>query len=426
MRAPPSGVVQALAQASLGDLLFAQSGFWTGRRFVILFLPNLHVGVGAIYDPCTDTWTPADFSSAPAGFTNIASLQPTIAKDAVILLPTDTSTTALSFDTIANRWSSVPIQPPGPTDPNGSLVMPGLTEPQGVALGDGQSFVLGSTGLVPVPPIPSADTFPATFGALRARVGTHLVAWGGAVVDAQGNVDRSQYPDEVLTNAGWIFDVSAGSWRATTNVGAPSPRDDPAALVVGPRLLVFGGSTHTQFGGGTLMMASDGAWLDIGTGAWTSAPGLGAPASYAGRMAWTGRDVVLTGGAGTPTAGAALVGGTNLWRPLPDTDASSVYLNVLPRSSVGGRVVYSSPFYSLAFVLEPQETSWRTIDLSTGPLGGRNQPWMFWTGRRLFYWSGSKPTATTPPPCNAPMGFGCDPGQTVEYLSDGASVGIDP
>lgn len=132
--------------------------------------------------------------------------------------------------------------------------------------------------------------------------GTEVLIWGG-MVDGAGNG----------TASGAAYNPATDTWRAISDVAAPSSRHSHQAVWAGTQLLVWGGYAKGGY-------AKDGGAYDPATDTWTAIP----EASISGRTrhsaVWTGTDLIVWGGLNAQGAlgdGARYAVASKTWTALP-------------------------------------------------------------------------------------------------------------
>jgi len=115
--------------------------------------------------------------------------------------------------------------------------------------------------------------------------GEELVVWGGT---------RDGYGASEVLGDGVAWSPAAGAWRTISAAGAPSPREQHAAVWTGSRMIVWGGRDAPDVSGAAL---ADGAAYDPATDTWSPLPAAGAPAARVAPVAaWTGSALLIWGG----------------------------------------------------------------------------------------------------------------------------------
>jgi hypothetical protein len=247
--------------------------------------------------------------------------------------------------------------------------------------------------------------------------GRRLMAWGGWT-----------YPAGVLGD-GAVLDLPGKAWRKMAAAGAPSPRLEPTAVAwTGARLVVWGGRVATT-APGSLRVVADGALYDPAANRWTPMAAANAPSARTdATVVWTGRRLVVVGGAPQPGGPPLADGG--VYDPAADrwTRLESPPGGVrLPRGNIGplarifvapdGRVVFLPDDLGRIVVLDAERARWST--LAADELGHRNGFRAFLLGRRLIVWGGVTVIAEhlCPPPIpGQPL---CDPFAETAPRNDG-------
>jgi hypothetical protein len=224
-----------------------------------------------------------------------------------------------------------------------------------------------------------------------ALAGHRLLVWGGWAYNLGALGD------------GAVLDLGHKTWKKMTVVGAPSPRLEPTAVAwSGSRLVVWGGRVVTPKPGSPTTLG-DGAQYDPAADRWTPISSVNAPSPRTdATVAWTGRKLVVVGGASTLGGQALRDGGvydpaTDRWTPLPPPPGEVV----LPKANVGpltrilvapdGRVVLLPNHLRQVLVLDADRARWSAIDAQE--LGNRGEYRAFLVGRRLVIWGGVTVTA---------------------------------
>lgn len=235
----------------------------------------------------------------------------------------------------------------------------------------------------------SSNTFPSTGGRYNPTNnfwtpmdssgapggrGTYSAVWTGAKMIIWGGYDDTAY-----LSTGGIYDPSANanSWVPTNNADAPSARYNHAAFWTGSKMIVWGGQSTGVNPGGVF---NDGALYDPSagpTGTWTTMNTIGAPQKGNLRFSvWTGSEMIIFGistdGLNTPYGGIydPSTGPSGTWRTMDTTSAP-----VGGRAAVwtGDRMIVVGLVSSASF--DPGSNYWTTLpaingynSLNTNPL----------------------------------------------------------
>ena len=234
---PAANTWSTMSNVGAPAIRLAFAAVWTGTELVVWggYHPSTFVRYadGARYDPATDTWTPLPALGAPSA---------RYAPGAV--------------------WTGSKV-----------LVWGGMGASLPAA--DGMAFdpVAGTWSPLPVAGAPTARSYHTAIWS-----GTEMIVFGGQV----GGTGSERLA------SGARLDPVAGTWTATPESGAPTPRNEHTALWTGSRLLVWGGRSA--------LFANTGGSYDPVARTWTPLPTAGAPAARSQHCAvWTGEEMIVVG-----------------------------------------------------------------------------------------------------------------------------------
>jgi hypothetical protein len=239
--AAPGSRIYAMTIAA-GNRVFVWGGWRSGSS---------HLPDGFVYDPMLDGWTPVATANAPAG-RSFASV-------------VWTGTRALVWGGCSGGMPSC-----------------------ATVYGDGASY---DPALDAWTPMSSVNAPTPRAQATAVWTGSEMFVFGGA-----------QGPDESMpANTGALYSPATDSWRPISTVGAPSPRVDPAAVMLGDKVFLWGDDAGK----------TDGFLYDPATDTWSPIAQSGAP-SPRSRFAFAtnGTSVFVWGGSFTSATGA-------VWTPEP-------------------------------------------------------------------------------------------------------------
>ena len=226
--------------------------------------------------------------------------------------------------------------------------------------------------------------------------GSEMIVWSG--ITAVGDLT----PEE----GGGRYNPTTNAWSILSELGGdPSPRISPAAVWTGTGMIVWSG-VEGRWG----IAPSAGARYDQSTDAWVSMSNAGAPpGSWSGAVVWTGSRMIVWGGWGTGTGGALRSGGSydpaaDRWYPMSATrapsargDARAVWTGreMLVWGGAVDGTVGSNPSGPLGdgAAYDPATDSWRTLG-ATGAPTARFQNAAVWTGSRMIVWGGASGGST--------------------------------
>jgi hypothetical protein len=280
-------------------------------------LGSFALNSGGRYDPATDTWTPVTTSGAPT-----ARMNHTAVWDGTRVIVWGGCgngcgsflNTGGLYDIASGTWSIVSTS---------NAPMPRTAH---TAVWTGAQMVVWggySAGIVPLnsggryDPVTNHWTSTSTTGAPEARAYHTAVHFGSverSVIWGGTNMNSGDF------NNGAIYDATSDTWTPVATTNAPAPRYVHAAVVIGGRMIVWGGCTNT-----CLSYFNDGGVLDLGAGTWSpttlnNAPTarccMGYDASHLHLFVWGGQGfgpLTNTGGLYDPVA--------DTWTPTTTTGA---------------------------------------------------------------------------------------------------------
>jgi hypothetical protein len=406
----PAGMLGATAGGGPGEL----GAFWTGQRFVLLAGP---LGTpGAAYDPCADSWSPL-----PAGGPRATSALAGIAGQGLLViglpLPGGMIGAGARLDAGARTWTSLNMlgAPSGPvskvifTQKGAVLFRPATTPPGFEPLDD---YADGHAYDM------DADQWRTLTGPagliprrdhVHVMVGGRLVVWGGTAErgDALGD--------------GAAYDLLANRWRSVNVAGAPSARSRATAVSTGSELIVWSGA-----GNGGAAWLSDGAIYDPLNDRWRPMSTMNAPRLAAVLSSvWTGRKLVVLGEAVQPVATAAggvYDPGADTWTALPLEGMPPVIPSrkLETHANSSGQVllfVESATALPTVATLDLATARWTPASRAGAPT--RSILAQLWTGERFIAWGGVEPIAMSGP-CPQGVTTGCDTPMQFRYFPGGA------
>lgn len=145
-------------------------------------------------------------------------------------------------------------------------------------------------------------------GHVAVWTGSRMIVWGGSVMVPYGY----DYLD-----TGGVYDPASDSWTAMSTASAPWRRIGASAVWTGTKMLIWGGW------GDVIGYLDTGGSYDPATDTWTALSMTGAPSPRTGHTAvWTGEKMIVWGGSATGTglpmdSGAAYDPATDSWTAIP-------------------------------------------------------------------------------------------------------------
>ena len=391
------------------------AGAWTGTEMIIWGGAD---GVGARYNPATDTWRTVSKTNAPVGRyrhtavctgsevifwggQNSPGMTAKLVPSGGIYNPTTDTWRPISPNNVLARsqhaafWTGTEMIVWGGTD----QALSGISKSVGY-LDGGAIYTTKTDTWRPI----AMRGVPATLpGAATVWTGKDLYVWGGGG-------SYAAYVKKPLDNAGWRYTLATDSWRPVA--GAPAGRSGHSSVWTGNELIIWGGNSNL-LAMDSLSMNS-GAQFNPLTGRWYPISSANAPSPrYGHRAVWTGREMIVWGGigylpsgydTGTLNSGGRYDLATDTWRPMESSGAPvarighSVVWTGSEMLVFGGRTnsvdsigrtsVNSGARY------QPQTDSWAGMTSNQAP-SRRESHVAVWTGAEMIVWGGVGPTTGT-------------------------------
>lgn len=190
---------------------------------------------------------------------------------------------------------------------------------------------------------------------------------------------------------GAMYTPATDTWTAMTTVGAPSARSFPSGVWTGTELIVWGGCDGAM--GACPGIKGDGAIYNPATDSWRAMSPIGAPSARNNHAAvWTGSELLIWAGATGPNFSPQVNDGarydptTDTWRAMSNVGAPS------PRAAFGAawlhdKMVIWGPTNGDGFLYDPSNDQWSRMQ-STGQPSGRQRFGFAVSDRSVFVWGG--------------------------------------
>ncbi|MBZ5639234.1 MAG: hypothetical protein LAO51_10845 [Acidobacteriia bacterium] len=390
------------------DIRKGHTAVWAGDKMVVWGGESLDTGSGipfllnsgGRYDPISNTWAATSLSGAPSprsGHTAVWS-----SNHGVMLVWGGRSSfigssesialgDGAKYDPVADAWTPIPSTGAPAARVQHTAVLVGdimvvWGGTDGASdLNSGSRYDLDDDAWTPtfVEEAQSTET-PLTPAPLARRdhtavvVGSRMVVWGG----------RQGADPGTALGTGGSYDPVSDTWEATSEAGAPDARYRHSAVSIGNRMLVWGGFSDAGF-------LNSGASYSPALGIWTPISQEGAPSVRGDQVAvWSGTRMVVWGGTSDPTGSdATSTGGrydptTNTWTPTdfgprPRYQHTAVWTG---RDMVvwGGNDLVSNIGSGARY--DPALDVW--VPLPSAGLSGRRMLTAVWTGDEMIVWGG--------------------------------------
>jgi hypothetical protein len=193
-------------------------------------------------------------------------------------------------------------------------------------------------------------------------------------------------------NDGALYNPTTDSWRAISNLNAPSQRVDPKYVWTGTEFIVWGGNfNNVELIDGSAYNPNDNTWRPIAT-----------PSGFSGRgfirAVWTGNEMVIWGGGNvnTPSSfvdtGARYNPSLDLWTPMSSLNVpqarghheivwTGTEVVIFGGAGTGFVNLFSGARYN------PGTDTWNSLSLSSTPEPRRHFT-AAWTGTSMLVYGG--------------------------------------
>ncbi len=457
------------AMSDIGAPAGANAGFWTGTEMITWSRDG-----GGRYDPVQDVWQSLPSDGAPLGRSGWTGVW---TGSSLIVWGGSDATTGTVFgdgarlDLAAGRWTPVgTLNAPSPRSGHAAVWTGTEMIVWGGYDGLGDDPYLGDGGRYDSltdtwRPVSMQGAPGARSGHTAVWTGSEMIIWGGKF----GLSDTSW-----VSSTGARYAPALDAWTTLPTTGAPSARRSHTAVWTGADMIVWGGAYHDPFDPSADALLSDGAryspdsnnWIALsysglaaraghtavwapeggemlvwgGYGAngaltngsryrpavngWYPTATSGVPERRSGHTAvWTGAEMIVWGGSGSPVLALYLGSGgrydpaLDAWRPMqfgpPGRQHHSAVWTGTEMVVHGGEDGWHGgpndpTYFGMAdtWAYSPATDSWRSL----APGATRTNHTAIWTGSRMLVWGGY-----------SFWEFGAPPEQ---YLSDGRA--FDP
>ncbi len=290
---------QAVSTTAAPSARYFFSAVWTGSRMVVW---GGNDGFGSLdsggrYDPVTNSWTATRRTSSRPAARDGHSAVWTGAEMLVFGghwgLSLSSPYDGYRYDLSTDAWQPTATTALWTETTGNAFLWTGsqvlLWGGQQPDPGPPSSYVCVGTGLRYDPTLDAWSSI-STTGAPAGRC-NHTAVWTGDRMVVWGGVP---YGGATEFNDGGRYDPVSQTWTPTSTTDAPSPRYSHSAIWTGRRMVVWGGA---GFHGSVSDVGSTGGQYDPNSDTWTPTSLVGAPSARTNHhAAWSGRDMVLRGG----------------------------------------------------------------------------------------------------------------------------------
>ena len=339
---PATGYGTAISSTNAPSPRQWQSTVWTGQAMVVWggWNPGVYLNTGGRYYPATDTWLPTETAGAPMGRINHTAIW--TGQTMVVWGGSAGGTfqTGGRYDPVQNTWQPTGIEAntPGPRDHH-------------TAIWDGH----------------------------------RMIVWGGSAPSWDA-------PSSGTFNTGGLYDPVADSWNPTrVDLVAPAPREGHTVIWTGSEMIVWGGFARTDDSG----PLSSGGRYDPATDSWTPTrlDATTPSARGAHTAVWTGREMIVWGGASTPTGGR-YDPVTDTWRPTRDDSTTPIWRSRHTAVWTGmemivwGGTTAGNGSLDDGGRYDPMADTWRLMSPGGASAAGRRFHTAVWSGQEMIVFGG--------------------------------------
>ncbi|MFN7972586.1 MAG: hypothetical protein U0166_09590 [Acidobacteriota bacterium] len=355
---------------------------WTGSEAILWGGSDgqYYSNWGAKYDPVAETWTPiGGLPAARYRHSAVWTGTEMIVWGGQVAnhFPTNTGG---RYDPVTDSWTPTGL---GAGTPSPREVHTAVWTGQTMIVWGGQYFGTLGDGASYDPVADSWNTLPSS-QAPSARVG-HCAVWTGSTMLVWGGETFS--PSQELGD-GAAFDPVANVWRPVSLLNAPSPRHGHTMICTGSEAIVWGGSGPAQ-------LLEDGGRYDVASDTWrpTAVNGSSPVARIDHCAAWTGTEMIVTGGTPASGTGGRYDPVADSWTPTRSEWTAPIFgsgvvwdgaeMIVWGGNDLAGNVTNQGGRY------DPALDAWTPTALTTGVPPPAILGAAVWTGTEMIVWGGS-------------------------------------
>ena len=286
---PASNTWTAIGTAGAPDARSDHMAVWTGSKMVIFgggspIASDAVNSLGGIYDPATGTWTAINSTGAPNLRMNATAIwtgTKMIVFGGFSRNPTTYQGVGAIFDPATNTWTAMSTN----NAPGARALHTAIWTGTKMIVWGGNNGTAVSNGGGIYDPATNTWAGISTNNAPSART-RHSAIWTGAKMIIWGGCNLNCTTP--LANGG-IYDPATNTWTAISTTGAPVARADHNAQWTGLQMIVWGGRGPATLG--------DGGVYDFITNTWApvSATNVPTPREFSTSV-WTGSKMLIWGG----------------------------------------------------------------------------------------------------------------------------------
>jgi N-acetylneuraminic acid mutarotase len=390
--------ISTKADLSAPEVRGRHTAVWTGGEMIVWGgskpSPLIYLNTGGRYDPASDSWIPTHAKVLPNGRERHTAIW--TGSEMIVWGGLFQDRKGDRYDPATDTWTPTNA---GPSAPSGRRAH--------TAVWTGSEMIVwGGTFGTSSPPVllntggrynPATDSWMATNADATtpsARQG-HTAVWTGTEMIVWGGCCISN----AAMNTGGRYDPSTDRWTSTnTDSTAPSARENHTAVWTGRDMIIWGGASGPLVNSGGRYDPRNDRW-DV-----TNADATAPTARFGHTAVWTGTEMIVWGG--TDTLGSLNSGGR--YDPIADgwmatkLDASTPEARAAHTAIWTGRemIVWggqrSSPvmIFNSGGRYDPQADSWKATNSGGGSPAATRSHTAVWTGREMIVYGGGTGNGT--------------------------------
>ncbi len=351
---------------------------WTGTELIVWggYGHNSYSSDGGRYNPTTDTWKP------------LGDLGLTVREDHTAVwtgtemiiwggAASQLRNDGARYSPSTDTWSPTSL---GANVPAARIRHTAVWTNGKMLIWGGGVFTGGTNTGAAYNPVTDSWTPMSTGANVPAGRLDHTAVWTGTEMIVWGGNTSGGPPG---LNTGGRYKPSTNSWTPVPTSGAPSARFDHTAVWSGSEMIVWGGFGTPNTGG--RYSPTSNAWVTTST--------VGAPIARADNSAvWTGTEMIVWGGNnGTPVVntGGRYKPSTNSWLP---TSTGSVVNQLFAGESgtwTGSELLLYASAGGFVGKWDPAVNSWTLVGTGQNLPAYRYWHVQLWSGHELLVWGGS-------------------------------------
>ena len=383
---PSTDSWSATSNNNVPEVRVRHTAVWTGNVMIVWGGSNVNgfLNTGGKYDPSTNSWSATTLNNAPIG--RYLHTAVWTGSEMIVWGGFHQISGSLSnggrYDPSSDSWTATNTSGAPSSRVDHTAVWTGMD----MIIWGGNAGSNTNTGSS-YNPLVDAWTPLTTTNAPSARGGPKAV-WTGSEMIVWGGYDNN--PQLTLLNTGGRYDVSSGSWTATSTVNAPPGRSEHSAIWTGSEMIIIAGSTSS------IDNPASGGRYDPSNDTWVSTRISDVPQARSNHtIVWTGTEMIVWGGShqvsGSLSSGGRYDPAIDNWTPTTEINApearvfhSAVFTGV--EMIIWGGFA-NSVFLSSGGRYNTFTNTWTATQTNNAP-DGRLRHTAVWADDQMIVWGG--------------------------------------